>query len=132
MVLADDGSEADVLVVEDEALVRILICDCLADEGMAVAETWNAECALGIAARRLAAEAVLVTDLNLGPQELNGLDLAAEMRRRMPRIGVVYVTGNPEWVTDRGRPLEDWERLVAKPFLPSQLVEAVRAVCPRG
>ncbi|MBV1797030.1 response regulator [Siccirubricoccus sp. G192] len=118
--------------MEDEALVRLLICDCLLDEGMAVAETWNAECAFGIAARRLTEEAVLVTDLNLGPRELNGLDLAAEMRRRLPRIGVVYVTGNPEWVIDRGRPLEDWERLVAKPFLPSQLVEAVRAVCPRG
>jgi CheY-like chemotaxis protein len=132
MVLACDGSEADVLVVEDEALVRILICDCLLDEGLTVADTWNSECALGIAARRLATEAVLVTDLNLGPRELNGLDLAAEIRRRLPGIGVVYVTGNPEWVTDRGRPLEPWERLVAKPFLPSQLVAAVRAVCPRG
>jgi hypothetical protein len=60
------------------------------------------------------------------------LTLAAEVRRRLPGVPIVYVTGNPDLVEARG--LGPDERLFAKPFDPNLLAAEVRALAhaPRG
>ncbi len=59
-----------VLVVEDEALIRMLVCDLLEEAGFACAETADAAEALALLDAGLCKPEVLVTDYNLGP----GLD----------------------------------------------------------
>ena len=116
-----------VLVVEDEALIRLLVCDLLEEAGFACAEAADAAEALALLDAGLCRPEVLVTDYNLGPGP-DGKALAREALRRLPGLAVAYVTGNPECFGDR--PLEAWERLVAKPFAGDHLIAAVRAIGP--
>ena len=116
---------ANVLIVEDESLIRMTLCDCFEDAGLHFTEAADADSALSLLDDGAKDIVVLVTDLNLGPG-LNGLQIAAEARRRLPKLQVVYATGNPDWLADR--PLQPWERLFVKPFDPTALVEEVQAL----
>ena len=120
----------DVLVVEDEPLVREVAVAALRGAGFSVAEAASAEEALALAENAAAAggsPAVVVADLCLGPG-MDGLDLGTEARRRWPGVGVVYATGHPE--SFDGRLLGPRERYVLKPFAPAALLGAVRRLTP--
>ena len=119
-----------VLVVEDEALIRMLVCDLLEEAGFACAETADAAEALALLDAGLCKPEVLVTDYNLGPG-LDGKALARgaaaparprhRLRHRQPGVlrrppaGALGAAGGQAlrakscWVeSDR-----DWERLGA-------------------
>ena len=66
-----------VLVVEDECLIRMLVCNLLEDAGYACIEAANAIEALALLDSKLCRPALLVTDFNLGPGP-NGQTLARE------------------------------------------------------
>jgi CheY-like chemotaxis protein len=115
-----------VLLVEDEALVREMLAEDLADAGLDVAEAPTAEVALAVAAAAAGAgqaPCVLATDVNLGGG-MDGLALAAEVRRRWPRVGVVVMTGNPANLD--GRRPDPREICLHKPFGPPRLTTAVQ------
>jgi len=115
-----------VLLVEDEGSIREMLAEDLADAGLDVAEAPTAEVALVIAAAAGQAgkpPCVLVTDVNLGGG-MDGLALAAEMRRRWPGVGVVVMTGNPANLG--GRPSDPREVCLRKPFGPPRLTTAVQ------
>lgn len=119
----------DVLVVEDEALVRAIVAEDLADDGLAVAEATSAESALALTDAAGAPD-VVVTDVNLGRGGMDGLALAEEVRRRWPEAGVVIMTGNPAYVADRT--FGPQERFLSKPFGARRLVSAVRELLGRS
>jgi DNA-binding response OmpR family regulator len=116
-----------VLVVEDESLIRALVCDLLEEAGFTCTEAADATEALAILDRGLCRPEILVTDYNLGPG-LDGKALAREVLWRLPGIAIAYVTGNPECFDEAL--LEPWERLVAKPFAGTDLIAAVRGLRP--
>ena len=118
----------DVLVVEDEAIVREIVTEGLADDGLAVADAPSAEQALKLADTAGAPD-VVVTDVELG-QGMSGLALAEEVHRRWPDAGVVIMTGNPEGV--RGHALGEQERFLTKPSDNARLVSAVRELMGRS
>jgi two-component system cell cycle sensor histidine kinase/response regulator CckA len=109
---------ARVLVVEDRKNLRLLVERCLREAGY---EVVAAESGAGIADAALKAD-VLLTDVALrGP---SGPEVAAALRRKTPRLRVIYMTGqDPE----QAGALEPTGRLLPKPFKPEQLLEAVRA-----
>ena len=121
----------DVLVVEDEPLVRETAVAALREAGFRVAEAASAEEALALAESADDDDggppAVLVADLRLGPG-MDGLALGAEARRRWPAVGIVYATGHPD--SFDGRLLGPRERYVLKPFAPAALLGAVRRLAP--
>ena len=118
----------DVLVVEDEPLVRETAAAALREAGFRVAGAASAEEALALAERAGdGPPAVVVADLRLGPG-MDGLALGAEARRRWPGVGVVYATGHPD--SFDGRLLGPRERYVVKPFAPAALLGAVRRLVP--
>lgn len=122
----------DVLLVEDEPLVREMLAEGLADAGLHVAEASSAEIALE--AVNAAGEAgrpprVVVTDVNLGAG-MDGLALAAEARRRWPGVGVVVMTGRPSNLD--GRRPDPGEVHLHKPFGPSRLTVAVHDLMGRS
>jgi DNA-binding NtrC family response regulator len=89
----------DVLLVEDEPLVRASAAEALRDAGLDVAEAASAEEAL--AALDNSADGpprVVVADLHLGPG-MDGPTLGALALRRWPQVGVVYATGHPRCST---------------------------------
>ena len=119
-----------VLVVEDEPMIRILLCDLLEGAGLDVEEAADADHAL----ERLHAlhadrnwSRVLVTDVNLG-RGLDGVALAAEARRSVPGLQVLYVTSTPERVLKGRNAPRPRERVLGKPFHTVELVETVRGL----
>ncbi len=120
----------DVLVVEDEPGVRGAVARHLRQAGFKVSEAASAEAALAIA-EAAAAESgpppVVVTGLHLTPGP-DGLALGAEVLRRWPEVGVVYMTCRPD-VLD-GRLFGPRERYLVKPVAFDALLHAVRRLMP--
>jgi two-component system, response regulator PdtaR len=112
-----------ILVVEDEMLVRMVVADVLSDAGFTVLESTSAEEALRLLEIRPDVQ-VLFTDVNM-PGALDGLGLAQAVHNRSPGIGILIGSG-------RIRPgpgeLPPGTRFIAKPYAPSALTDAVRAV----
>jgi CheY-like chemotaxis protein len=119
---------AVVLVVEDEALVRMYVSDVLGQSGFDVVEADNAEEAM----TRLAADTAIcavVSDVAM-PGPFDGFELARRLRREFPRIGVVLVSGVLE-PKDMYMPLG--VRFIAKPVRAATLLRLVREVAdPRA
>jgi CheY-like chemotaxis protein len=80
------GATTDVLVVEGEAL---------RDAGLRVADAASAEAALRAVDAAHEPPDVLVTAVTLNSGALDGRALAAELRRRSPGLGVVFLAGRP-------------------------------------
>ena len=113
------------LVVEDRFLIRMTIRDLLEEAGFECAEAEDAAEALALLDSGDWVPDLLVSDYDLGPGP-NGMALAEEALRRLPDLPVLFVTGNPECFD--GRAWGAREHLLAKPFLPDDLIEAARAL----
>ena len=109
-----------VLLIDDDALVRLTLTDTLAAEGIEMDGLANAEDALVLLGAGQVPD-VLVADIDLGPG-LSGLDLAAIARARHPAAEVVLISGT---APDPGL-LGCRERFLRKPFAPAALAEAIR------
>ncbi|GAA0578099.1 hypothetical protein GCM10009416_15830 [Craurococcus roseus] len=118
-----------VLLVEDERLLRESAAALLRDAGFTVTEAASAEEALALVASDPGrpAPAVVVTDLHLGPG-MDGLAFGQHARRHWPEVGIVYATGHPDGLD--GHLLGPRERYVVKPFTHAALLGAVRRLVP--
>jgi signal transduction histidine kinase len=119
-----------VLVVEDEEIVRELVCEVLEDQG------YNVLCAPdGIEALNLAEEFegpihLLVTDVIM-PQ-MNGHELAVKLSRLRSDMKVLYVSGySDNDIGDHGT-LDPRYELLEKPFTPQTLARKIREVIREG
>ena len=115
-----------VLVAEDEVLVRMMTVDVLEEAGCAVLEAENAETALCVLNERWDVQ-VLVTDVEMPPGPLNGIDLARLTRERFPHMGVVIVSGKIRPSPDD---LPPGIRSVPKPYCATKLTRVVQEVMP--
>jgi DNA-binding NtrC family response regulator len=82
---------ASILIVEDDALVRVLGAGMFAHAGFRVIEAVNSDEAL----ESLEADSgvhLLFTDVNL-PGTIDGLALARQVHERWPQIGIIVVSG---------------------------------------
>jgi two-component system, response regulator PdtaR len=80
-----------ILVVEDEAIIRLSAVHILEDAGFAVVDASNADAAIQILEGRTDICAV-VTDIKM-PGSLDGLGLAHVIAERWPTIRVVVASG---------------------------------------
>lgn len=83
-----------VLVVDDDAAVRSLASRILRREGYAVVEAADGTEALRVAAGLSGPLDLLLADVVL--PGMNGAELAAELRSRIPDLPVVYMSGYEE------------------------------------
>lgn len=115
-----------VLVVEDEPVLLMMLSEAFREIGLTVAEAGTAEQALAqLTEGQAALPSVLVTDLNLGPG-LDGMALAAEVRRRQPGVVVIYATGNASWLAGQAGAFRPGDQLFAKPYDLAKLADAVQ------
>jgi DNA-binding response OmpR family regulator len=120
-------SDARVLVVDDEAIVRDVLTRYLEDEGFHVDAVEDGEAALELAARAL--PDIVVLDLML--PKVDGLEVFRRLRD-LGDVPVVMLTAKREEV-DRVVGLElGADDYVSKPFSPREVVARVRAVLRRG
>jgi CheY-like chemotaxis protein len=110
-------TKAGILVVEDEALIRLWVADLLEENGFSVLEAKDADTALTVLESRPDVK-LLFTDVQM-PGSLNGMELAREVHARWPHILLVITSG-------RERPtlteIPDDGRFVAKPYTSAELL----------
>src|SRR5665213_3020736 len=82
----------DILVVDDEADIRTLMCGILADEGYDTRQAGNSTEALQ--AMRARQPSLLVLDIWLQGSALAGLEILKVVKRELPALPVVMISGH--------------------------------------
>jgi len=122
----DSQQPVVVLLVEDEALVRMMAADVLREEGgFKVIEVVNADEALTVLEATADIQA-LVTDVEM-PGSLDGFTLARVVKQAWPHTGIVVTSGR---MAPGPKVLPSGALFIAKPYRPADLVAAVRTVLP--
>ena len=110
-----------ILVVEDEAIVRMVTADVLGEAGYNVIEAVNSTEALELLDARPDIS-LMLTDVRM-PGELDGYNLSRLVRMKYAAIGIIVISGDSP---PRESDLPQGARFLAKPLLPSVLLDAVR------
>jgi DNA-binding response OmpR family regulator len=113
-----------VLVVEDEAIIRMVMVDALTDAGFEVDEAANSD-----DAERLLDEdgyKLLVTDVHM-PGKLDGIELAEHFQTTKPATPILFVTARPD-VLARLRKAGIDTKALTKPFSLERLISTVRGL----
>jgi CheY-like chemotaxis protein len=120
------AGEITVLVVDDDAMMRTLVGRTLRGEGYQVWTASGAAEARQVLARVGGPLDLILTDVAM-PGGM-GTQLAEDVRRAHPRVRVLYMSNYTRkdlqgHGIDLGR-----EELLAKPFMPNQLIERVQGM----
>jgi DNA-binding response OmpR family regulator len=112
-----------ILVVEDDFLIRMTLTESLQSEGFVVIEADSGEAAL-VQLRADPSICLLMTDMQLSGS-LDGQALVRAVRAENAVLPIIYMTGRPDRVgsVDPAR-----EMVIGKPYLPSQICAAARAL----
>ncbi len=119
-----------VLVVEDEDIVRELVCEVLEDQGYNVICASNGMEALSLAGEFDAPIHLLVTDVIM--PRMNGHELAGKLSALRPDMKVLYVSGYSDSDIGNHGVLEPRYELLQKPFTPQTLARKIRDVIREG
>ena len=93
----------NVLIVEDEMMLRMRAVDIVEDAGFTPIEAVNADDALAILESRSDIE-MLFTDIQM-PGSIDGLKLAYAVHERWPKIKIILVSGQLT-LTDADKPAD--------------------------
>jgi CheY-like chemotaxis protein len=110
-----------VLVVEDEAMIRMNAAEFLEEEGFVVFEAGNAQEAIRALEGGQPIDAVF-TDINM-PGAMDGLDLAHFVRDRRPSIKLLLTSGRRRLPATE---LPSQSRFVLKPYRPDEIAATLR------
>ena len=120
---------ATVLVVDDEAPVRVLAAQVLESRGYRVLLAGDSPDALRLADTYASVIDLLLTDIMLGSE--SGMALARAILVKRPETAVLYMSG---FNADTTRAAESEEipagAFLEKPFTPETLIDSVRAFVP--
>ncbi len=116
--------KGNILLVEDEDGVRSFVTRALRGYGYEVVSASTAKHALAMQERMTGQLDLLLTDLVM--PGMNGLDLASELRSRVPGLRVLYMTGYFDAQGLDNAELNVDENLLLKPFTPMELVRRVQ------
>ncbi|NEI74443.1 response regulator [Rhizobium lusitanum] len=116
-----------VLVVEDEALVRMAIAGELEEAGFEVFEAANASEAIELLIAHTQIE-VLFTVIDM-PGGVDGIEFAAAVRERWPSIKIIATSGHRRVDIDT-LPVE--ARFMAKPYNPDLVILAIMEMVATG
>ena len=121
MSQADQSDRPTVLVVEDEAIIRLAAVDMIESAGFAVIDAADATAAMRHLEDHDGIE-VVFTDVDM-PRGINGLELAANIKDRWPDIHVIITSGKVE--AGQAALPEDCV-FFAKPYHEARVVDEVR------
>jgi CheY-like chemotaxis protein len=123
MTLSPNSKPNAVLIVEDDALLRLHMADVVDEAGFIAVEAKNADEAVSILETR-SDIVLLFTDVNM-PGSMDGLKLAHAVRERWPPIKIVIVSGDaPLALQD----LPSRARFFGKPFEAGTMVAELRSM----
>jgi len=127
MASAPGDARPNVLVVEDEMVLRMRALDIVHDAGFNPVEAVNADQAMTILESR-SDISLLFTDIQM-PGSIDGLKLAHAVHKRWPAIKIVLVSGQVK-LTDAEKP-ED-SRFFGKPLEVGQMIAELQDMVGKG
>jgi len=115
------ANQQTILVVEDDAIIRMSSVVTLEDAGFRVFAAKNSADAMEVMSRHGEIE-IMLTDVRM-PGSMDGLALTTRTRTDYPAIRTIVISGNAtaEQACNAGA-----SGFVAKPYLPATIVQAVR------
>ncbi len=114
-----------ILLVEDEPLLRAMARQVLEGRGYTVLEAADGRTALELWERLGEKVDLVLTDMIM-PGGYTGAELVEQLRRRRPELKVLLMSGYPGEVATYEKRLQPGDRILAKPFGPVTLLQAVR------
>ncbi len=127
--IVDPGAGETVLVVDDEATVRMLIVEVLQNVGYEILEAADGPSALKVLQSGAPLD-LLITDVGL-PGGMNGRQVADAARLIRPNLKVLFVTGYAENAAVGNGFLEKGMEVITKPFGLTDLASKVAALIKR-
>ncbi|SAK99428.1 sensor kinase/response regulator fusion protein [Caballeronia fortuita] len=125
LVLPPVGKQRTVLVVDDEADIRLGCTEVLKEAGFNVIEASDGASGLDILGSNVQID-ILVSDI--GMPGMNGKEMVDRARVRRPVLPVLFMTGYAEKsVFGNGR-IDDGAQLLTKPFATEELVSKIHAM----
>jgi signal transduction histidine kinase/ActR/RegA family two-component response regulator len=122
------GEGETILVVEDDAAVRLLVSAVLKELGYRYLEASGAPQAMTILRSGVRID-LLLTDVGL--PIMNGRQLAEFAREAQPEMKVLFVTGYAESAAVRGSFLDRGMDMLTKPFALNELGLKIREMLPK-
>ena len=120
-------SSTNVLVVEDEMVLRMRAVDIVEDAGFTAVQAVNADEALAILESR-SDISLLFSDIQM-PGSMDGLKLAHAVHHRWPSIRIILVSGQVK-VSDAEKPADS--RFFGKPLEVKQMIAELQGMVGAG
>jgi two-component system, cell cycle sensor histidine kinase and response regulator CckA len=117
------GTET-ILLVEDEAVVRDLVCEILRESGYVVLSANSGTDAMKITAAHIKPINLLITDVVM--PETSGPELANTLRRVRGEMRVLYMSGYTDDAVLVRQGLPENSAFIRKPYTPQQFLRKVR------
>ncbi len=127
MSSAPPTSATNVLVVEDEMVLRMRAVDIVEDAGFTAVQAVNADEALAILKSR-SDISLLFSDIQM-PGSMDGLKLAHAVHDRWPSIKIILVSGQVK-LSDTDKPADS--RFFGKPLEMKQMITELQAMVGAG
>ena len=125
-VAQSDKAKDMVLVVEDEALIRMSSADVIRDLGFEVIEAVDADHAVSLL-ESVPGIKVVFTDIQM-PGSMDGLLLAAVVRDRWPPVALLVTSGK---LRPPSSDMPTGARFIGKPYSPFELEEQLHSLTGR-
>lgn len=119
------GGSETILVVEDEAPVREVVCALLTAYGYRVIEARSGAQALQLWGQSHPEIDLLLTDLVM-PERVSGRQLAERLLAECPGLKVIFTSGHSAEVLGKDFVLQPGLMYLQKPYRPDKLAQAVR------
>src|SRR3954469_22178433 len=114
----------DILIVDDEADIRMLIAGILEDEGMKNRQAGDADQAIAaVGARR---PSLVILDIWLQGSRLDGIQILAELKRDHPNIPILMISGHGTIETAVSAIKQGAYDFIEKPFKSDRLLLMIR------
>jgi DNA-binding response OmpR family regulator len=117
------ATPSTILVVEDDAIVRMLIIDVLEELEFTVLEAADAEKALEVVKNTDNQIDLMMTDVGL--PDMDGKQLAVKVRELRPTLPILFASGYADSMD-----VSAGMQVIAKPFSIDQLRDKVKSMLP--
>lgn len=120
-VAPQGGYSGTILVVEDEEVVRTLVCQVLEMAGYVVLSAGSGEAALDQARQLQHPVDLVLTDVVM--PGMDGQELAEELTALWPEVKILFMSGYPDGIINQRGVAPAPAALLQKPFSPDKLVQ---------
>jgi two-component system cell cycle sensor histidine kinase/response regulator CckA len=123
-VITSSAGTETILLVEDEAVVRDLVCEILRESGYNVLSAPSGPDAMKITAQHTHPIDLLITDVVM--PEMSGPELVNALRRARGEMRVLYMSGYTDDAVLVRQGLPEKCAFIRKPYTPLQFLQKVR------